>query len=195
MINKIIDKIIEIQSRNNYINNEEIEVYRYGYFLLISNIINFLIAITIGIIFNEVKLVICFLILYIPLRMFCGGWHADKIWKCTILSNVVIILLVFVNKCFFNYFTMVWMIVICLISMVTVQFIAPLDTVSKKITENERKNYKLKIKVIIVLHMMMLIVGVIYKKESVLYLLNVTYITQIFMLALEVANRTKNFND
>ena len=95
MIQKIVDVLISKQLQNHTMTDEDKKIYRYGYVLLCEVVLNLAIALVIGIFFSKTKAVMFFLGMYIPLRSFCGGWHADKIWKCTVISNVILLLQVY----------------------------------------------------------------------------------------------------
>ena len=73
MIQRIVDGIIEKQVEHQTITKEEINIYKYGYFLLLEVFINVIISISVGLVFNDLKTVLMFLILYIPLRSYSGG--------------------------------------------------------------------------------------------------------------------------
>lgn len=95
MIQKIVDVLVNKQSKNQVMTDEDEKIYRYGYVLLCEVFFNIIIALAIGIVFSRTKELIFFLSMYIPLRSFCGGWHANKIWKCTVISNAILLLQVY----------------------------------------------------------------------------------------------------
>ena len=73
MTNKIVETLINKQSQNEIITNEDEQIYRYGYILLCEVVLNLVIALIIGIVFLKTKEIMFFLCVYIPLRSFCGG--------------------------------------------------------------------------------------------------------------------------
>ena len=91
----IVNVLVNKQSQHYTMTDEDEKIYRYGYILLCEVILNVVIALAIGIGFSKIKEVMFFLGMYIPLRSFCGGWHADKIWKCTLISNAILLLQVY----------------------------------------------------------------------------------------------------
>ena len=95
MIQMIVNVLVNKQSQHYTMTDEDEKIYRYGYILLCEVILNVVIALAIGIGFSKIKEVMFFLGMYIPLRSFCGGWHADKIWKCTLISNAILLLQVY----------------------------------------------------------------------------------------------------
>ena len=73
-------------------------VYEYGYQLMIEAFINVVISLLLGAVLGCFKEVVFFLIVFMPLRSFCGGYHAAKTWQCTVLSNLVVLLVIVVSK-------------------------------------------------------------------------------------------------
>ncbi len=103
MIEKIINGMIQKQIEAEQIAKEDINIYIYGYTLVYEVLINVIIAICIGILTHNLFEVTMFLALYIPLRSFCGGWHADKFWKCTVFSSLILIILVMFDDLGLSY--------------------------------------------------------------------------------------------
>ena len=71
------------------IEEDDQEVYAYGYTLLLETSICIAAMGCIGALFNLVFEVMVFSIVFIPLRSFGGGVHADRDWKCILLSAIV----------------------------------------------------------------------------------------------------------
>lgn len=75
----LAEKIVIYQINQGIITNDEKENYIYAYFILMEQTINIFIAFSIGIITGNVIYVISFLISYIWLRTFGGGYHARTV--------------------------------------------------------------------------------------------------------------------
>lgn len=78
MILRVVDFILDRQLKNGMISGEDTSVYRYGYTLVLEVMINIIIAIIIGLISGELVSVALFMVMFIPLRSYCGGYHASK---------------------------------------------------------------------------------------------------------------------
>lgn len=191
MVQKIVDALVNKQSQNYVMTDEDEKIYRYGYILLCEVFLNLVIALAIGIAFSKTKEVIFFLGMYIPLRSFCGGWHADKIWKCTAISNVILMLQVYSIENIKMYLSMSGMLLIFFFNMVCVYFISPVDTEMKKISQDEKKIYKRKIKLILVLHMIIAIITVLSDANEFVFSLMFVYIIQNVMLLMEIIKHRK----
>ena len=152
-------------------------------------LINIIVAAIIGIISGDWLMIILFLIIYIPLRSFCGGWHADKLWKCTIYSNLIIVFMIISNEYVIKAFTGIILFVLFIICLLSVLCLAPMDTKSKPITVEEGKVYKKKIKIIVLVHLLIFIVMMLTKWNTIMYVIAFSYVTQVIMLFLEIISR------
>lgn len=92
MIQKQVDRIIQKQCECGIIKKEEAAIYTYGYCLLIELSINLAIACIMATVFHTYLELFIFILSFIPLRKFSGGYHADKPGKCVIISNVILLL-------------------------------------------------------------------------------------------------------
>lgn len=90
MIQKLVRGIVGYGVTSGGIKNEDKEVYIYGYTLLIETSMCIAFTGCIGMLFNLFFEVIVFSAVFIPLRSFGGGIHADKAWKCLLTSVIVI---------------------------------------------------------------------------------------------------------
>ena len=116
-------------------------VYEYGYTLLLEIVSNIAIALVLGAIMGEVKILIGMLLLLIPLRSFCGGWHASHVCTCTILSNlsILMILVMMKQEILLDISEMIALEIFCLI---IISIFAPLDSVNKPLSVRKKKRYK-----------------------------------------------------
>ena len=191
MVQKIVDALVNKQSQNYVMTDEDEKIYRYGYVLLCEVVLNLVIALAIGIVFSKTKEVIFFLGMYIPLRSFCGGWHADKIWKCTVISNVILLLQVYGIENIKMYLSMNGMLLIFFFNIICVCFISPVDTEMKKISQDEKKTYKRKIKFILIFHVIIAIITVLSDADEFTFGLMFVYIMQNVMLLMEIIKHKK----
>lgn len=186
MIEKLVDLMINKQLKDKTLILEDEKIYRYGYILLCEVILNSIIAFSIGLIFNDLKIVVFFLLMYIPLRSFCGGWHADKIWKCTIISNIIILLQILGKRLILHNMTIGMLIGFYLLCLLCILFIAPVETAAKKIDKNERCLYRTKIYWITFVQTVILIILALFDVKEFVFSLTCVYVVQNIMLLLEL---------
>ena len=191
MIQKIVDILVNKQSQNYIITDEDEKIYRYGYVLLCEVFLNLVIALAIGIVFSKTKEVIFFLGMYIPLRSFCGGWHADKIWKCTVISNVILLLQVYGLEKLLSHLSIRVMLLIFFLDMICIFFMAPVETEMKKISQEEKQIYRRRIKLIFTLHLIIMLVITLGNVNEFIFSMMFVYIIQNVMLLLEIVKHRK----
>lgn len=92
MIDDLAKTVVEKEIQQGRISKEEIDLYVYGYILLIETSIRITLSFCIGLLFSSLAEVILFSALFIPLRSFGGGVHAERAWQCILLSTGVMIL-------------------------------------------------------------------------------------------------------
>ncbi len=77
--------------KQGVIEEEEMEICKYGIQISLANLFNFCIAFGIGLIFQALVEIGIFYIVFVSLRFFCGGYHADSYGKCFSLFAVTCI--------------------------------------------------------------------------------------------------------
>ncbi len=82
MIVALSNCIIKSVSKNVDIDPEYYDYYKYGIEITISSIIDILLILLFGLIIGSLLSAVCFLLCVIPLRQFCGGYHASTYFRC-----------------------------------------------------------------------------------------------------------------
>ena len=92
MITKIIEAVVLKGIESGRFSKDEESVYRYGYELLITNVVLAICIAIIVILEQKMKEVLIFLIVFIPLRSYGGGYHTSTAKRCIALSSIVIVI-------------------------------------------------------------------------------------------------------
>lgn len=92
MLSGIAQNIAHFFVKTGFIKESDVEIYAYGYEILISEIINWTITIVIAILTKRVAETIFYTIAFMHLRESIGGFHAKTHLRCTILSALVFII-------------------------------------------------------------------------------------------------------
>ncbi len=90
-----VSSIASYYTQNNLIEEEQIDAFKYGVSLTVASLISFAIAFSWGIIFHCLIEVLIFLVLFIPLRIFTGGYHAPTLLRCSLSFVFILALLTF----------------------------------------------------------------------------------------------------
>lgn len=147
MCMKLVDSISNHISQTLFdadsISKEEVPIYNYclSYFFesLIYCICILFSALITGQLWNGVLIILVF----IPLKIFAGGYHAKTQKQCYFFSYGVVWCILFLSPYLYNYnvFTTSWIILYTICSILIV-CLAPIDTPNKRIKREEKKSLK-----------------------------------------------------
>ena len=90
MFKKTACKITQRLCEKGIISESDFDLYEYGFNMGITVLLNLISTIVIGVIVGKVFESIAFLVFYIPLRSYVGGYHASTPRRCYFISIVII---------------------------------------------------------------------------------------------------------
>lgn len=145
MICKISDKILLYLLQCNVIEKDETTqtYYKYGIEITISSILNILLIVILGVIFNRIVESLFFLATFILLRQFTGGYHANTYFKCNLyfcITFLSVLLLSHLSMFFIDSYISI------LVTISTALFIllaCPIQNKNKPIPAEKRLTLKL----------------------------------------------------
>ena len=136
----ITDKLI----RHRRVDSDDRELFEYGIFLVISQMIYALVCIICGIVF---KCIAESLVLYVSFnfaRKYSGGFHASTELRCFIISSLSILCSVSLIKTFEIKDLRVPFIIFLAAASAVIIIFSPLDTDEKPLTEDEKVLFRKK---------------------------------------------------
>ena len=169
MINALSQRISKYLYKNSMITADDIELYTYGFFVLLSRVLFLIISTIFGVIFNIATESIVFYILFCFIRSYAGGIHASTELLCTVFTTVSLFLSVLSIKLMLNYSKPEIAFLVYLISLVIVITLSPLDTKEKPLSDNEKKYFKLKTYVVFIVISLILIIAIFVQKNNFFY--------------------------
>ena len=86
MLNKMATYLARKLLRHQIIQEEALDVYVYGFELLLSFLFTTLLIVTLGLAFQRFLETTVFLGVFIFLRSYSGGYHASKYYACTLVT-------------------------------------------------------------------------------------------------------------
>lgn len=142
MIKCLCARIAEVWCDSNVISGSDREEYIYGLELLISTIVNLFYLILISFLFGKQQLLIPYLLSFIPVRIFAGGYHARTHWGCVTFTTILYSLaLLCVHIVPARLSTQVSYI-IALFSLVVILSLSPVAAVNKPLSRGECKIFR-----------------------------------------------------
>ena len=140
MLNQIATKLSQRLLLKQVITADYFDIYVYGFELLISSLLSTSLILIFGILMGQLLQTITFLIVFILLRSFSGGYHANTYIVCSVVTfscfGIVLLLSHFV--------TIHWVMYIFLaaVGILLLLIFAPIENPNKEITPMQRKKHK-----------------------------------------------------
>lgn len=142
MISKLSCKIVDLLIKQSIIIKAEQELYVYGFFMLLSQIFYFIIALIFGIVFHVILESIIFYIAFQFIRRYAGGYHASTETRCEIMSSLSMILCIAAIKMLSIHEFIIPLLIITTVAAAGIFSLCPLDTPEKPLSKEEHKYYR-----------------------------------------------------
>lgn len=167
---------------NRIIDNDDFELYKYGFYILFSFFYFVLISIIFGLIFSNVFNMILFTIFFIPLRLYAGGYHAKTESKCLILSSLFCVFSATLIKimCQKELFIVAW--VAILLGIICISFFSAKGVNNKEILKDERDFYRRIVWMILSVIFILAVIFSILKINNMVYIISTTISLESFLL-------------
>ena len=122
---------------------EKMEIYNYGFKLMLSDIINFSIIMLLGVLLNRVLDGLVYLVVLCSIRRFSGGFHAKTFWLCR-LSMIITFLLILTLVDFLSFITIspLTSVFINIVLLLFIAVFSPVKHPNKKLNSKQIKKNK-----------------------------------------------------
>lgn len=188
MLEKVSKSITNSLRKKGIVLDEFADVYQYGFELLLSFLISTGLVFIAGIIVNRFIETLVFLIVFISLRSFTGGFHAMKYWICTVSTFGVYSLVMFVSSYVSVNFYAFY--ILFLIGSIILYIKAPVENPNKELTKKQKSNYKW---ISLALFFGLTLIGYVFVKSNSA-ISSTVYFTLIIDLVLMFVRTSKNKN-
>jgi accessory gene regulator B len=142
MISRISSGIVGLLLKNNIIESDDIEVYQYGFEMILSTLVMLIIVLVCGLIFREIILSVVFFILFALVRSSSGGYHAETYFKCNTMYTINLVIVLLSSKFASPYYNISSHIVFLLIYLLTVYRFSPIENPNKPLNDSQKKRHK-----------------------------------------------------
>ncbi len=182
---KAIDQLVE----GNVIKEDDKELYFYGLkqgLIMLANVITIII---IGLIFGMVWQSIIFMVAYLPLRSYAGGYHAKTQIQCYLFSIVLIFAVLFAIK--FISWTSLICFSLAFVAGVVIFILAPLEDSNKPLDDTETAVYKKRTRIILSTEFCILLIMLVLDVSQISICISVSFLAMGSMLLLGKLNSSK----
>lgn len=143
MITLLSKRITDYLFKKEIISAEEKEVCRYGYELLIADIVNLLMIAIIGIVLNRIIITLIFYLTFNISRKYCGGYHAQSYGKCRAGFLAVYLFVLGIAHLLAMQTEVQLLVVITILYFVATIGYAPVENKNKPIEDKDKMKFKL----------------------------------------------------
>lgn len=141
MIEKLSSRWVDIQIGNGSIQEDDKELYRYGYQLLIGRAISVIIAQIMAGILGVFMETLVFMIVFIAVRQYAGGYHLKSTDKCIFFSTLLLVGAGVLSQ-YIALFSKNILFVLWTIAIIVILILAPVENDNKPLDESEKKVYR-----------------------------------------------------
>ncbi len=143
MINTAANHIVDFIYSKGNLSADERDIYVYGYEIILSSGISFLLLIITGLLFGKLLEAAAFFGVFYFLRQRTGGYHANTYFKCNLIFECNVLLVMILASANVDFYAGI---IINLVSffacLVMTAIKAPISNPNKPIPEGMRKNHK-----------------------------------------------------
>ncbi len=147
MLQSISERLTISLIESSVIDKEDEDLYQYGILQGFRIILNIFTALIIGLIFGKLAEIAVFMLAYIPLRSYAGGFHAKTPLRCYIFSVVMLcVISIGLQKVFFSDMVLY---IISVVSAVGVFILSPIEDKNKPLDGAEIRVFKKRARIIL----------------------------------------------
>ena len=145
MSEKISGIITDFLLRKNVIKEEEKEIYHYGYETLIYSIQQMMLILALGMIMNRKIETFTFLMVFVSMRKYTGGYHARSRLGCTFMTVVCYLMVLVLGEWLMNMkngcIILLFLVLLC---VVIFSHYVPMEHPEKPLTKTQRRESRKK---------------------------------------------------
>lgn len=196
MIENIAEKIARFIFRNTASDSEVFDIYKYGIEITISSFFNIVLILLCSFIISDVLAGITFLIGFIFLRSFTGGYHAKTYFMCNGLF-VLTFLIVYAISSLLNVMNLPFGLLesLVLLNCVPVILFAPVENRRKRLTEQKKKHFRIKAIIIyIILSIAALALCFFKSKYGTLVIITISAVSVMIVIEIIRKRRKKTWH-
>lgn len=165
----LTDKLVN----KKIIQEEDYEVYRFGIECFIMKACHIISYLVMGLCFRKIWELLIFLITFIPLRVYAGGYHAKTPLRCYIVScGAVLSAIVMIQNVplYVMHNSIIWAVVTSLILFI----IIPVESSNKPLDDIEKAHYKKKAGIMIIIDLSFVIIFRMFEVHYISFIVSLS---------------------
>lgn len=150
MLNKLSNAVSTWLVNQKVIKTSEDDLYSYAFYSLIFGLAPVIIVIILGLLFNMLSEALIFIIPFMVIRKFSGGFHLKKPGICVVCSTLLLSFSLGVIKYVISFEQSAVLTTCVIISALIVFLFSPIDSEARKLSLKEKKFFGTTAKVLII---------------------------------------------
>ncbi|MDO5559438.1 MAG: accessory gene regulator B family protein [Oscillospiraceae bacterium] len=149
-MDRLLNRLVDSMRENGIIkNDDDYDIVRFGAEILFTKTVFMLTAILVGVLTHSLPEIIFFILVFEPLRIFCGGYHARSKIRCFCASVSMVAAVIILNKVISVSVLPVLSVITIVFSSTIIFLFAPLGTPNKPLDETEIEVYRKRARIIL----------------------------------------------
>lgn len=188
MFHNLAEDIAYLLIKNKVADIEKRDIYVFGVEVLLLNSLNILTAFIVSIITGTKLHFLAFILVFVPLRIFTGGYHAKTSEACYLITTVTYVLSVLCVKRFPDIYLSIPGLIALSVLIVPMILLAPIEHRNNPLSPHERKINRLISIVLIVFDSLVFIAMFLLSNSAATSVMIFMAINSIIMLIGSLAN-------
>lgn len=168
VFNSIAEEISLRLVADRFIPIDKMKYYTYGIELVLNNLLIFLSITVISILTDNVFISLVYILTYCPIRNYVGGYHCKTYSECYFTTLILYIFMLIFDTYLFDS----RLIVSCILLVITTPIIlifTPVDYGNGTISNDDRKRYRQKSAMLIVIALLGFIFSIVFHQPKVAF--------------------------
>ena len=141
---KIAKKLADYVIQKGTIEEEEREIYEYGFSIATEMLLCILVCFSISMTLHTFVEGLLFFAIFIPLRSYAGGLHLSNYWSCFSLSCLTFLSIMLLGK--YLDFSIYILLTVFFLSEMVVYSLYPVENMNRTVDVEEDKHFKKRLK-------------------------------------------------
>lgn len=137
MISFLSNLIAHFLYNKKIIDEEEVPVCQYGFEIIVSTVIGFLLVLLSGIILGAIAEAALFYCMFVVIRWFTGGYHADTHFKCKATLLICCLSVLIASKYLTN--SIILQCSLLIFYLITVLLFSPIEHINAPLTREKKE--------------------------------------------------------
>ncbi len=140
MIVRLSQVILNFIYRHSELSREMNDIYQYGIEITLSSALNIMLVIGFSVLITDIPSGVIFLLLFVSMRSFTGGYHASTYFRCNsiMLLTFLTVYLLYRNLCQLNIDIHIYE-ALLLLNLMPILVFAPVPNKHKKLSQSQMR--------------------------------------------------------